>query len=228
MNGKILKQILTYEEELVKTTASAIVGIYNPDNKGYGSGTHIGDGYILTNCHVISDEFRPARQVQIEWPEEGGTKKALSPGTTIFNVPSYDLAIVRDNERSNYSRPRLYLEHEDKVVQGTKVCAIGSPLMYFNTTTFGHVTATHRELNYYNVANKTRASLFQIDAAINPGNSGGACINYQGKLIGVPSAGIPMASNIGFVIKADSILEFIDELAVRRDIRVAIINAFAD
>ncbi len=228
MDEHILQRILTYEEELVKSTASAVVGIYNPKNKGYGSGTHIGDGYILTNCHVVSEEFRATRNIQIEWPEQGGTKKSVSPGTTLFNLPQYDLAIVRDNISTNHSRPMIYLEHEDKVVQGTKVCVIGSPLRYFNTTTFGHVTSTHRELNYYNVANKTLAAMFQTDAAINPGNSGGACVNYQGNLIGVPSAGIPMASNIGFVIKADSILEFVEKFEARNDVKLAIINAFSD
>ena len=208
---KLIKEILTYEERLVESTRDAVVGIYNPVNKGYGSGSHIGDGYILTNCHVVSERLQPASRVQIEWPKNEGREKEISMGHVIFNAPAFDLAIVRDSSKSNYTKPKLTLESERYVKQGTKVCVIGCPLRYFNTTTFGHITSTHRELNYYDMSNAMQAMFYQTDAAINGGNSGGACVNYNGYLIGVPSAGVTGADNIGFVIKTESIIEFIEE-----------------
>ena len=52
--------------------------------------------------------------------------------------------------------------------------------------------------------------VLQTDAAINPGNSGGPLLNARGELVGINTAGVPEAENIGFAIPIDQALPFID------------------
>ena len=221
MREELLREVINYEKGLVARSRKAVVGINA--YSGYGSGTHIGEGYILTNSHVVGS----GRRVQIEWPTNKGLGKIISSGDVVFSQEDYDLAVVRDRDHRNHERPRLYVKTGDDVEQGTKVCVIGSPLTLFNTCTFGHITNTYRELDYYGVE---RGSLmtsvfFQTDAAINPGNSGGACIDYGGDLIGVPSAGYSGKNNIGFVIKVRSIMEFIQNAEKQKNLEIALLRA---
>ena len=55
----------------------------------------------------------------------------------------------------------------------------------------------------------------QTDAAINPGNSGGCLVTLDGKMIGVPSAGIVTQTldieDIGLAIPIDNILTFVQQ-----------------
>ena len=59
------------------------------------------------------------------------------------------------------------------------------------------------------------------DAAINHGNSGGALVNGAGELIGINSAGIPNAQNVGFAISAGTIAPLLDDLKAGRTIKPA-------
>ena len=54
------------------------------------------------------------------------------------------------------------------------------------------------------------ASFIQTDTAINPGSSGGPLITLSGAWIGVNTAGIVTAQNIGFAVPSGQAAEFID------------------
>jgi S1-C subfamily serine protease len=58
----------------------------------------------------------------------------------------------------------------------------------------------------------TLANLLQTDAAINPGNSGGPLLNARGQVIGINTAIIGDAQNIGFAIPVDVIRPLIEDL----------------
>ena len=78
------------------------------------------------------------------------------------------------------------------------------------TVTTGIVSALDRTLS--ESSTKTLHGLIQTDAAINHGNSGGALVNMNGDLIGINSAGIPDAQNVGFAISVDTIKPLLDDL----------------
>ena len=60
----------------------------------------------------------------------------------------------------------------------------------------------------------------QTDAAINKGNSGGPLLNAAGEVVGINSAGIPGAENLGFAIEIDAIRPLIDKLKTGQDTEV--------
>jgi S1-C subfamily serine protease len=54
--------------------------------------------------------------------------------------------------------------------------------------------------------------LIQTDAAINPGNSGGPLLNAAGQVVGINTAIIDDAQNIGFALAIDAMKPLIEDL----------------
>ena len=92
--------------------------------------------------------------------------------------------------------------------------AVGNPLGEFeDTLSAGIVSGLSRKITAFGgLSLKTTSlrGLIQTDAAINPGNSGGPLVDMEGKAIGINTAMVMGAQNIGFAIPinyAEKILE---------------------
>jgi serine protease Do len=161
---------------------------------GGGSGFIISsDGYILTSGHVVSDY--DADYTIILEPEKKYPAKVLA------RDPINDIAILKINCEN---LPYLELADSDQIELGEEVVAIGNPLGEFHDTlSSGIVSGMSRFIQATN--NVTQESqrlrgLIQTDAAINPGNSGGPLINMESLVIGINTAAVIGAQNIGFAI----------------------------
>jgi putative serine protease PepD len=101
------------------------------------------------------------------------------------------------------------------------VVAIGNALDLGDapTVSTGIVSALNRTLA--ETSSTTLRGLIQTDAAINHGNSGGALVNMSGELIGINSAGIPDAQNIGFAISVGTIRTILDDLKAGKPVKPA-------
>ena len=129
---------------------------------GVGSGFLIsGDGYLLTNNHVVegSDEIIVTLQDKREFK-----------GKLIGTDPKSDVAVVKID---GTDLPTLKIGDPAKLRVGEWVIAIGSPFNLDNTVTAGIVSAKNRDTNEL-------LPFIQTDAAVNPGNSGGPLINVRG------------------------------------------------
>ena len=84
---------------------------------------------------------------------------------------------------------------------GEEVLAIRNPLGLDQTLTRGIVSAINRILP--DSAFSLMEPMIQTDAPINPGNSGGPLLNRCGEVIGLTTAILPDAQNIGFAIPID-------------------------
>lgn len=141
------------------------------ENKSLGSGFIIsGDGYILTNAHVVDG----ADEVTVRL-----TDKREFKARTIGADKRTDVALIKI-EASGL--PVVKLADVSQLKVGEWVVAIGSPFGFDNSLTAGIVSAKGRSLPQENYV-----PFIQTDVAINPGNSGGPLFNMKGEVVGINS-----------------------------------------
>jgi S1-C subfamily serine protease len=166
-----------------------------------GSGVMISaDGLVLTNAHVVDG----ADVIQVRLSDDRVIRADL-----VGTSPSHDIALVRLREAKGLTPATLGSSEAAQV--GDQVVAIGNALALGDTPTVttGIISAKGRTLQDGDV---TLENLMQTDAAINKGNSGGPLLDAAGRVIGINSAGIPGAENLGFAIEIDAIRPLIDQL----------------
>jgi len=161
---------------------------------GGGSGFIVSPkGYVLTCNHVVGDPT--AGYTVILEPNKKYSAQVLAQD------PLIDVAILKI-EGSDF--PYLELDDSSKIELGETVVAIGNPLGEFeDTLSSGIISGLSRKIKAYGGLSFKATSLrglIQTDAAINPGNSGGPLVNMGGKAIGVNTAMVMGAQNIGFAI----------------------------
>lgn len=175
--------------------------------KASGSGVIVrGDGYILTNDHVVQGADKVTVRLQDGRELPGEVKRDFKS----------DLALIKVNATG---LPAAELADSDKVKVGQWGIAFGSPFGLSDTMTVGIVSSLHRnqaigagpEQRYY-------SSLIQTDASINPGNSGGPLIDIYGRVIGINVAiESPSGGNvgIGFAIPANTAKYVMEQLITK-------------
>ncbi len=181
---------------------------------GGGSGFIISeDGLILTSQHVVRE--KDADYTIIVEPEEKYSAKVLA------RDPINDMAILKIEADKKF--PHIELGNSDKIELGEKVIAIGNALGEFtDTVSAGIVSGLSRYITAHDSIGKRAErlrGLIQTDAAINPGNSGGPLVNTNGKVIGINTAVVRGAQNIGFAIPINYAKEGLEEVKKHGRIR---------
>jgi serine protease Do len=154
------------------------------------------NGYILTNAHVV----KGADKISVNL-NDGRRFSGTVIGTDSFT----DIALVKIAAEN---LPVARLGSNKGLRPGEFVIAIGSPLGYDHTVTFGIISAIERDVRNVN----EHVRFIQTDAAINPGNSGGPLLNLSGDVIGINTAIRTDAQNLGFSIPIDTVKDVIDAL----------------
>ncbi len=156
-----------------------------------GSGVVIDpSGLILTNAHVAFN-----RQSIIVTLDDGTSLPARLAGAD----PIFDLAVLRVQTPPDKGRlVAAALGDSDRVRVGDEVLAIGNPLGLDQSLTRGIVSALNRILPESPFS--LEEPLIQTDTPINPGNSGGPLLDRCGEVVGITTAVMTDAQNIGFAI----------------------------
>ena len=176
--------------------------------EGLGSGVIVDpSGIVITNDHVI----RGASEVHVVLAD-GRQLDAEVIGADA----DADLAVLRIQGKGPF--PTAKLGTSSDLMIGETAIAIGSPLGLKKTVTVGVVSALGRTIRN---EGRTFNDFIQTDASINPGNSGGPLLNIDGEIIGINTAIIASAQNIGFAIPADKVRRIVTELTQYGKVRPA-------
>ena len=171
----------------------------SPTKQGVGSGFIIsGDGYILTNRHVVDN----ADTVTVRL-----TDKREFKAKVIGSDARTDVALLKIDGKN---LPKVPIGNVSRIRVGEWVVAIGSPFGFENSVTAGIISAINRALPDENFV-----PFIQTDAAVNPGNSGGPLFNMKGEVIGINSqiySGTGGFMGLSFAIPIDVAMDVAEQL----------------
>jgi S1-C subfamily serine protease len=154
------------------------------------------EGYILTNAHVVAG----ADDISVTF-FDGSAQGADLVGA----YPDEDVALLRVEDVAGLQAATMGSSNALRV--GDDVVAIGNALGLGGqpSVTTGIVSALNRNIDQF-------SGLIQTDAAINHGNSGGPLLNSEGQVVGINTAVIPDAENLGLALAIDNVLPLVEEL----------------
>jgi serine protease Do len=166
---------------------------------GGGSGFIVhADGLVLTNKHVVFDADAEYAIVMNDGSEHAA--KVLS------RDPINDIAVLKVDAKK---LPAAELASSEDIELGQTVIAIGNALgMFSNSVSKGIISGLARSISASlggapGAHMEQLRGVIQTDVAINQGNSGGPLINLDGKVVGINTAVIFGAQNIGFAIPVE-------------------------
>jgi len=202
------------------TVSTTSVNIFGQTTTSAASGSGFvltGDGYVVTNYHVIEDAVKDS-SVTITVSFENGDKYDAK---VVGGEQDNDVAVLKI-DAANLTP--VTLGDSDTLVVGEAVYAIGNPLGELTYSfTDGMVSALDRlitttSINENGMTETTTLNVLQTNAAINPGNSGGPLFDSYGNVIGIVSAKYTQsqsgvsAEGLGFAIPINDVKVILSDL----------------
>lgn len=170
-------------------------------------------GDLITNAHVVNQ----AAAVWIQIPSLG--KRIID--VDVIGVSERDIALLRVRPeglaliKEHIGKiPCLALGDSDAIRRADEVMALGYPLgqQSLKSTT--------------GVISGREQSMIQMSAAINPGNSGGPLLNTKGEVVGINTAGITEAQNVGYIIPINDLKIVLNDLYTIKLLRKPFLGVF--
>ena len=149
-----------------------------------GSGVVVGEGFVLTNYHVVED----ADRLEVTVTDDAGETTEYAASLVAYDE-NLDAAVLY---APDCKLPPVILGDSDKLLVGDWAICIGNPLGFAKTTTVGIISALNRGIesetyDKYGRKETITNAMIQTDAAINSGNSGGGMFSVMGELMGIPT-----------------------------------------
>jgi S1-C subfamily serine protease len=206
-NGDRVVQVVNFVEPAV-VSVTATTTVSNPflgdtTQQGEGSGFIVSAaGWIFTNDHVIEN----ASKIRVTLADGRAFDASVADTDA-----EHDFAVLHIDAKG---LPTVKLGRSSTLELGQSVVAIGYALGLSGgpTVTSGIISSLERTVQAQDPGGngtRTYRDVLQTSAAINPGNSGGPLVDLDGSVIGVNTASVTSADNIGFAIGIDAALPFI-------------------
>lgn len=159
-------------------------------------------GCILTNYHVVAG----ATRVVIQMPLLFGKKMIEVDVKSV--CPERDIALLKLRDQDcekikikHGSIPYLVLGDSEKIDRSDELLALGFPLGQESLKSATGVVSGEEHVTIASGGGRTvEARCFQVSTPINPGNSGGPTLNRDGEVVGINTAGIGAAQNVGYIL----------------------------
>ena len=178
--------------EIVAKAKSAVVQIIALDQNRQplrtGTGFFVsGDGYLLTNNHVIEGSSSIAARTSsgATYTFESVAVRSTDPDLAELKFTTTDV-------------PHLQLGNSNKAVEGEKVLVIGNPEGLQGSVSDGIISAF-----------RDNGAYIQITAPISPGSSGSPVLDETGQVIGMATLVYREGQNLNFAISADRIRSYL-------------------
>ncbi|HIB01601.1 MAG TPA: trypsin-like serine protease [Phycisphaerales bacterium] len=183
-----------------KRVGASVIKVSTPG--GLGSGVLLnGEGFAITNAHVIQGETDLRATVWIPQPD-GSLMRTTIDDVEIIAVNNHlDLALLLLKHPDDKPFDFSVLEKAENIEVGETVFAIGNPLGLERSMSQGVISTKQRSFD--------GLTYIQTDAAINPGNSGGPLFNSRGEVVGITNMGITAAESLNFAIPTRYVKDFI-------------------
>jgi serine protease Do len=199
----------------------AMFGARRGVENSLGSGVIVsGDGFILTNNHVVTGEARRVTIEQLDVTVALADKREMRADVVGVD-PATDLAVLKV---AAGNLPTIPWGDSARLKVAEWVLAVGNPYQLSQTVTLGIVSAVGRT----NLGVSTYEDFIQTDAAINPGNSGGALVNARGELVGINTVIFSQSGGyqgIGFAVSSNLARRVVNDLQQYQEVRRGTIGA---
>jgi serine protease Do len=215
MSGVVQIQVEGYIEEDIQSVLNPSIKI---PGQWSGSGFFVKikdlEGYMVTNAHVVRNAVKVEVSSMLTSEERFeaevvGMVKQLEPDVALIKLTDKDL--LRFKKLAIHPIEYLDLREGTSPSRGEAIKAIGYPMgMIEPNITGGEIT------NFISGSEFT-TERFVTNAAINPGNSGGPSINEDGKVVGLNTAVMIDAENIGFITPASFVKIIIENLLLQNE-----------
>ncbi len=190
----------TYEKVRPSVLQVLILDKTSGTKSSFGSGFFAGDGYIVTNFHVISDlVFHPERH-RAQYRNADDERGDLT--LLYFDVVN-DLAVLRSD---NYQGPGLKIAQQPPH-NGERIYAMGHP---------HDLGLSVVEGTYNGLLEDKLIPRIHYTGSLNPGMSGGPALDKDNNLVGVNVSG--MGDQVSFLVPARYVSEMLNNVKTYQNV----------
>ncbi|MBV8252972.1 MAG: serine protease [Chitinophaga sp.] len=191
---RVLNNIQRSQNALINDIKDKNKAPINPGTYG-GTGFAVsGNGYIVTNLHVVAG----ADSIYVQ-----NTKGEAFKAVSVFEDISSDLAVLKIADSTFKSQPLPYALKPQSVTLGEEVFTMGYPrdeIVYGK----GYISAK--------TGFNGDTTAYQVSIPVNPGNSGGPLLDAKGDIVGIITGKQTTADGIAFAVKSAHLKRLLDEM----------------